>query len=63
MEEYLGRYLYSGEIVHHIDGNKQNNDIKNLLLMTESDHMKLHNILRNSYERMRKSRCKEKQQI
>ena len=47
MEEYMGRYLRNGEVVHHIDGNKHNNDISNLLLMTESDHTKLHAILNN----------------
>lgn len=31
-----------GYIVHHIDGNKLNNDIKNLCLMTRSEHMKHH---------------------
>lgn len=47
MEERIGRYLRSGEVVHHIDGNKHNNNIDNLLLMTSSDHTKLHAILRN----------------
>jgi hypothetical protein len=42
MEKYLGRKLKKGEIVHHIDGNKHNNDIKNLELMTQSKHASLH---------------------
>lgn len=29
-------------IVHHIDGNKGNNDPDNLVWMTQSEHMKLH---------------------
>lgn len=38
---------YNGEIpkgyvIHHIDGNPSNNDISNLQLMTQSEHMKLH---------------------
>lgn len=42
MEKYLGRKLKKGEVVHHIDGNKSNNDIKNLQLMTASQHSKFH---------------------
>lgn len=32
MEQQLGRYLLSHEQVHHIDGNKSNNDPRNLML-------------------------------
>ena len=42
MEEYLGRELSPNEIVHHIDGNKLNNDISNLVLTTRADHLKTH---------------------
>ena len=43
METSLGRYLSSDEIIHHKDGNKQNNDIDNLQLMRRSSHITLHN--------------------
>lgn len=36
MEQYIGRYLRPEEVVHHIDGNKQNNCIENLLLFANS---------------------------
>jgi hypothetical protein len=41
-EELLGRPLERNEIVHHIDGNKHNNDPANLLVMTQSEHVRLH---------------------
>ena len=42
MEEYLGRKLTRYEVVHHIDGDKSNNDINNLALMTLEEHSRLH---------------------
>ena len=39
----LHRPLSSDEIVHHIDGNKQNNSSRNLQVMTRSEHWKTHN--------------------
>lgn len=42
MEHYLGRKLSKQEVVHHKDGNKQNNDINNLELMDPGKHASLH---------------------
>lgn len=42
LENKIGRKLEKGEIVHHIDGNKRNNNPDNLQLMTQSEHIKLH---------------------
>lgn len=42
MEMHLGRYLAPSEEVHHIDHNKQNNDIQNLCILSSSEHHKLH---------------------
>ena len=42
MEKIIGRRLYSNECVHHKDGNKLNNDVCNLELMTKSEHSRLH---------------------
>lgn len=40
-------YLRDGIEVHHIDFNHTNNDISNLLPMTKSEHVSLHNRHRN----------------
>lgn len=41
-EEKLGRNLLPGEIVHHIDGDKRNNEPTNLQVMTQSEHIRKH---------------------
>ena len=42
MEEHIGRKLTRYEVVHHINGNKKDNRIKNLQLMTLSEHSRIH---------------------
>lgn len=42
MEVKIGRFLDSNEDVHHINGIKDDNSLKNLLLLSRSEHMILH---------------------
>ena len=42
MEKHLGRKLKPNEHVHHIDGNPRNNAIDNLMLVSASEHAKIH---------------------
>lgn len=37
-----GRWLTTDEEVHHIDGNKKNNDPSNLLVLTAGEHTLIH---------------------
>ena len=36
--------ILKGNVIHHVDHNKENNDIINLKLMTKSEHISLHKI-------------------
>ena len=42
MEQKIGRRLMPDEVVHHMDGNKHNNSIDNLVIMTRAEHTSMH---------------------
>lgn len=42
MENHLQRSLQKGEVVHHLDGDKTNNDISNLDLCSVAEHNACH---------------------
>jgi hypothetical protein len=42
IEKYLGRKLDYFETIHHCDGNRSNNKIGNLELMSRAEHARIH---------------------
>jgi len=46
IEQHIGRKLKTIEHIHHINGNGLDNRIENLKIMSNREHMKLHNELR-----------------
>ena len=65
VEKHLGRYLTQKEVVHHIDGNKENNKIENLMVFQSTGkHMSFHVKVRqfgftNPIKRQIKNRWKD----
>src|ERR1035437_7384640 len=43
MATHLGRNLKRWEIVHHKDGNRHNNALENLEIISQAEHCKIHN--------------------
>lgn len=48
MSEHIGRPLNEDEVVHHLDENKSNNKLENLVLLTAEAHNKIHGMLYKS---------------
>lgn len=49
-EETRGRSLAPNEVVHHKDGDKRNNNPKNLKIMDREEHRKMHNKERQKHK-------------
>lgn len=54
VEKMIGRRLFANEVVHHVDGDKKNNILENLKLMTRAEHSSLH-AFENAQKRKRKN--------
>lgn len=51
MELKIGRYLNGDEVVHHINHNRSDNRIENLVLMNKHEHSAMH--MKERYEKRR----------
>lgn len=47
MENHLKRKLNKNEVIHHINGNRSDNRIDNLSVMTRSEHTRYHRLLKH----------------
>jgi len=57
MEEQIGRHLLTGEVIHHLNGNKSDNRIENLkLFLSHKEHMLYHSKLGTITGRPKKMR-------
>ena len=58
VEELLQRKLDYNEIIHHIDGNPKNNSLDNLIILSRSNHGKLHKeLLKKKLFVLREVKC------
>lgn len=60
-EQKIGRKLLRTEHVHHIDGNRHNNHPDNLVVLTISEHLKLHGAERKGLRPLRKTKFTDDQ--
>lgn len=59
VENDIGRLLTKVEVVHHIDGNKKNNDISNLEVMSKSAHYLHHKKTGRKYLKIKCPNCRK----
>lgn len=57
MEQHIGRYLIDDEVVHHINHDRTDNRIENLMLMKKREHMSMH--MKERYQKRREEQCRK----
>ena len=51
-EQLLGRPLRPGEVIHHVDGDRRNNDPSNIMVLpSQSEHARVHMRLKKFFDR------------
>lgn len=48
IENHIGRQLEDHEVIHHLNGDRKDNRVDNLILMTNSEHTTIHNLMKGS---------------
>ena len=48
-EKKVGGSLWPGRVVHHKDGNRENNEMSNLQIMSRREHSRMHNRKKRRY--------------